>query len=682
MSELLKQLKKQAIKNAMKSGGPSGVATMLSSIGAVATGLSATATSVAAAQQPNTIQPLRLGDFDTNNNNQVRYDGQTSQAQANQTYTEVETLQTNLRTIGLDDITGTADGDYGSRTAIAVAIFQGFALVKTRDDNANNVANPINFTGQVTGNADAATRTVLRRYVNENIDLPVQALETRLDAAGFGSLIGTPDDDYTWGTYFAVREFQSFSKMANVAQEPQALANNQPLGDQYQQIANTRQYTGPVNGVMDVTVDENLTHWQSNRWRCPLIMEAWNMSNGNRNSLHSENFWYHDEMTAGGPRVFARDLSGYYTLPAARQNDTRVVVGGYTAYPGWGGPSSQARYNHTWSPEAEFLPESCTGNAWNAMNAAEQSTFRTIRAICERESMGYLDCMNAYDRAVVSAGPYHWTICLLDHTNNNKPGPGELMALMAMLRSNHQAVYEEYFEYYGVRPNNTWGTNGATQFDSAAHKYADWIKLQISDTDFVSAPRVQVVGDYFRIWPWFYRVQMMCRLSDDVKEEMWIYARMRVRDVSETEWGNNATVSNGQGGTRPAKIGDYYTSERALAMITRWHVWMPAHMVRSGNAGPRLTAAFARANLAGDPSTWTTQNEQALIDGLQAEAADYVANTDPNSNIEDDLNAIDGWPGTMPNNWNLTLTAATVGTFQDTRNSLDLDTTDLPTIAF
>lgn len=678
MSTLIEELRRQAANRS--PGG--GTAYLLSSIGAIANSSSLIDKTLGAAPgaAPDTIltdpEPLRAGDHDLNNSNQVRYNGQAVAVQAGQTYNEVDTLQENLRNIGLSEIVGVSDGIYGSQTVIAVAIFQGFALVKTRDDNNNNAVNPLNFNGQVTGDADTATRIALRRYVDENITFPVQLLKTRLTTLGFGSLVGAVNGDYNWHTYFAVREFQIFSKMTNVAEAPAVIDDTQPLGDQYQQVANNSQYTGPVNGVLDVTTDENITTWEDNRWRCPLIMEAWNMSGGNRNTLHSENFWRHNDMTNTGPRVFARDLSDYYTLPAARQADTRVVVGGYHAYTGWGGPVSAAYYNHTWSPEAEFLPDNCTGNTWNAMNAAEQSTFRTIRSICERESTGYFDSLNAYDRAVVSAGPYHWTICLLNDTAPHQPGGGELMGFLALLRNRHQNVYEQYFEYFGVRPENDWGENGAIQFVPGNHTYTDWIRLQITDTYFVSAPLLAEVGNYFRIWPWFYRIQMMCRLSGDVKQEMWTYARMRIRDIRETIWDGVTTVNDGYGGVRPAKIGDYYTSEKALAMITRWHVRSPSNMVSGGNAGQQLRNAFTNANITGDPSTWTDANEQTLITELRAEGR-LVSNS-----IGNDLDIINTWPASMPTTWNLTLNSATVGTFESTRNSLNLDTDGLPLIAF
>ena len=59
-------------------------------------------------------------------------------------------------------------------------------------------------------------------------------------------------------------------------------------------------------------------------------------------------------------------------------------------------------------------------------------------------------------------------------------------------------------------------------------------------------------------------------------------------------------------------------------MVLRWHVYRPAHMVSGGTAGPRLRGALTRAAIpaaAGHPGQWTDAHEQALIDGLTAEAA-------------------------------------------------------------
>jgi peptidoglycan hydrolase-like protein with peptidoglycan-binding domain len=695
MSDWIELLKQEAKRRGYTLGGMNSPASeLMELIGRVGTGATPTTPATNTGQSSTTttqnqtpaqpvaqtnsvqgIQNLRLGDYD-NKSNKYRYDGTEAPRANGQTYNQVETLQTNLRSIGLDEIVGTADGDYGSRSAIAVAIFQGFAQVKTRDDTNANTPNPMNYTGGVTGNADGLTRQTLQRYVNENIVLPVQNLKQVLTDCGLGDLVGTIDNNYNWATYLSVREFQIYAKMGRVAQRPASPNSSGPLSDSLTTAENTEPYTGPVSGVVDLTTDSQMSRWSTNLYHIQLITEAWTMSNGTRTSLQSQNFIRHDAMTNVSPRVWMRDFTGHYTLPTARQNDTHTVVGGYSAYAGWGGPVSLPRYDHTWSPESEFLPDHCTGKTWATMTAAEKSTYRTIRSICERESLGYFDCMNAYDRAVVSAGPYHWTICILESASPNKPGNGELVPLLARLRVNHPTEYQTYFEYFGVRPSDDWGTKGDDFFDTSKHKYSGWLSFQLTATDYVDIPRIRELGDYFRTWHWFYRVQMMCRLSSDVQEEMWTYARMRVRDIQATEWDGTATVSDGNGGTRNALIGDYFTSEKALAMITRWHVWSPGGMVSGGNAGSWLKQVLTAANLTGDPSTWTDANEATLITKLREKGRAKA------TGLGDGLDDINTWPTSMPSSWNLTLNTATVGTFSADRNSFDLDTTGLPTQAF
>lgn len=42
-------------------------------------------------------------------------------------------------------------------------------------------------------------------------------------------------------------------------------------------------------------------------------------------------------------------------------------------------------------------------------------------------------------------------------------------------------------------------------------------------------------------------------------------------------------------------IGDVFTSERAMAMIQRWHVRFPAYVISNNSAGQRLRNVITRA---------------------------------------------------------------------------------------
>jgi hypothetical protein len=107
-------------------------------------------------------------------------------------------------------------------------------------------------------------------------------------------------------------------------------------------------------------------------------------------------------------------------------------------------------------------------------------------------------------------------------------------------------------------------------------------------------------------------------------------ARVRLRDISATPWGpaapTVAAIPVQGGGTRPATIGDVFTSEQALALVMRWHVWRPADIINGGHAGSRLRAALTGAVIptsAGDPTTWTDAHEQALVRGLMDKVAAF-----------------------------------------------------------
>ncbi len=70
--------------------------------------------------------------------------------------------------------------------------------------------------------------------------------------------------------------------------------------------------------------------------------------------------------------------------------------------------------------------------------------------------------------------------------------------------------------------------------------------------------------------------------TTDFRRCMWEFAVMRIRDILSTpipqEWG----IPNVSG--RPAQIGDIYTSEKAVALLLRWHVYRPSQVIIRGQA--------------------------------------------------------------------------------------------------
>ena len=108
---------------------------------------------------------------------------------------------------------------------------------------------------------------------------------------------------------------------------------------------------------------------------------------------------------------------------------------------------------------------------------------------------------------------------------------------------------------------------------------------------------------------------MAGRTLEPWQRRMWDMARIRLRDVRSAPWPATAKVP--AAGTRPATIGDVYSSERAAAFLLRWHVYRPAHIVSGGEAGSELVKAFKLAKTpATDPTTWDDAEQAKLIQGL------------------------------------------------------------------
>ena len=398
------------------------------------------------------------------------------------------------------------------------------------------------------------------------------------------------------------------------------------------------------------------------------------MKSGTRDSLHTENVWLHNEVSSSKPRFFARDFSNYYTFPNTHQATELIVLGDHQTYMSWDGPRSVPP-QHTWA-EGEMLPENLVGTALNSLSAAQRSTYKVVRSVSEVECMGFFDSVNAYDNAFVSLGPCHWTLGIVDGGSVSK---GELCGYLSYLRSVDATSFSRAVEFFGARVDEDWASSGVGDgrklFDKSSRKYAGWIALQQEGGTFGRLAQSEDEGNYLKTWHWFYRFVMAGRTINGFRRRMWHMARVRLRDILSAPWGTGvAALPSGQGATRPATIGDVYTSEKALALILRWHIRFPAHICSGGRAGSKLRSAFTRAKLTGNPTSWGNTDERALIQGIMDEVAAIS-----NSNFTETMNYVNGWPnwtsGTNPRRYAL---ESSVGSLATNRNSLQFDNSDLP----
>jgi peptidoglycan hydrolase-like protein with peptidoglycan-binding domain len=513
----------------------------------------------------------------------------------------------------------------------------------------------------------------------------VEQLQRDLSMLGF-RIVGTLDGAFGRRTEWAVREFQIYAKMKHVAVE-NTTSTAARYVDRLRRVATGgARYTGYVSGIVNRATRTAIQHWLKHNYRCPVIVEAWNMTGPRarrtRSNVHRGNIWLHNEVDSTRPRMYVRDFSHYYTFPAGRNPDDLIVLGDYATYRAWSGPRSTPP-RHTWA-DAELLPDSLVGVPLASLSAGQLSTFKVVRAVSEEECLGFFDGVNAYDNAFVSVGPCQWTLGIAER--NHSVNEGELCGYLAYLRYIDADAFKDAIEFFGVRVDGVWDgggrPDGRSLFSSALAKYAGWVALQDDTGNFLRLRQREEEGNYFKTWHWFYRFVMAGRTIQGYRRRMWDMARVRIRDIRDVNWRAGVTsIPDGTPAGRPATIGDMFTSEKAMAIILRWHIRSPSRIIRGGNPGIGLTQALRRArvvaphlNWAAPPNTWTDAHETALIHGLRR-----TVRALGNSSFRYSINRVDMWPlwatGANPRGYTL---PGTIGRLDENRGSLRLDVAGLP----
>lgn len=433
------------------------------------------------------------------------------------------------------------------------------------------------------------------------------------------------------------------------------------------------QYTGAISGVVNAQTAERIQHWLTQRWRCPVVVRAMRLHNHQPTTVAQDNLWLHDDVTSNTYRVYVRDFTRYYTLPDGQDEDSLKALGSYTAWGNYGGPMSMPP-RHTWST-AELLPSNLVGvETYEEMTAAQQSTFKVLRAVGEQECLGFFDALNAYDNAVISLGPCHWTLAILSGTTASE---GELCGFLSFLRATDPQAFRQSIEFFGLRIDEDWNAgagDGATLRDNALKKYTGWPAQQRDNGTWARMEATGAAANYYKTYHWYYRFQMAGRTIEGFQRAMWDMVRIRISDIRNTPWGIGvANVGTGTN-ARPATIGDVVTSERGMAILLRWHVFRPSHVAAANHVGPRLRQAYEIArqshselNWTQAPDQWGDTHEAALVDAIRAQAALV------NSTVNDTAN----WPtwfGTgaqNPRGYRLALPAGTQ--LSTARNSFQLE---------
>jgi hypothetical protein len=511
----------------------------------------------------------------------------------------------------------------------------------------------------------------------------VRRLQFDLRALGF-KMIRDPDGVFGPHTEQAVREFQIYASMGRVAQEnPEAEGEYvERLSSVEHDLSSNTHYPGQITGVANEQTRSCLVHWLIHGYRCPVVVTArtgdgyGSVYDGDEvpDGADPENLWSHDDVQTTDCRMFVHDFTDHFLDPEeVNQNSSfldpgsglrntedaisyergsRITLGYFDEGGTYSGPAAEEK--HTWDA-AEVRPDlfELNGDTWNTDTA---KTFRVIRAVAEIECNGSLDMLNAWDTAVLSAGPFHWTLAVF---LGEVVAEGELGAFLAYLKSEYEGAYKQVFgkDAFGVRPSGEWDGNGEALFDSAQRTYTTLLD-QVSQsgvetiptgTGEVSFEDAEPEWLYFRNWHWYYRFAMASRVSEGFQQACWDFARLRLPAILWGDWPEAPSGSDWSNlnWTGDATVGDVFTSEKAVAMLLRWHVYRPAHMSAGARSDTRRledifeiarTEEGPRLDWEQDPTNWEDEHEKALIESIERQAdADGIAGDSKLDSLRDDL---------------------------------------------
>lgn len=501
----------------------------------------------------------------------------------------------------------------------------------------------------------------------------VRHLQEDLRTLGF-AIVGSPDGSFGKSSEWAIREFQIYARISHVARVKEdrigqllltssgssKLVNNSEVYydssahiivqagqapnapestdepksyyvESLEQTANGHLYTGPVSGVVDSGTRVAIEFWLENHYRCPVVIEAWSVNqSGARTTLSDggSNLWKYDSFTSSAPRIFARDFSQYYTYPTIRPASQYHAIGYYDTQ---GGPNATKR--HSWSPEAEMTVENMLGSPANPeqLETPPLSTYRTIRVVAEAECYGRFDVINAWDNSLVSAGPCHWT---MGASNGNEYDKAEFPAFIAYFAGRSKAGFNKVFGNFGLHPEYKWNDDGL--YSSSTRTYTSWLKLTNethlpsqpthAETEFSPLLKAKAEAAYLKNWHWIYRISMAGRTIPEYRQAMWGMTKQRIQDIRS----KSASFQVGANKIN-STLGEVFTSEKAVAILLRWHVYRPSHVVHP--TYERITAVIQGAindnplvNWQLQVENWVDAHEAALTERLLT-AASAINNT-------------------------------------------------------
>lgn len=465
-----------------------------------------------------------------------------------------------------------------------------------------------------------------------------------------GGRFGALDGGFQRSTQWGVREFQCHAKMPKAAVED--LSSTAPSYTQRlirlpaETLTGTAQYPeeGRVSGAVNDTTGKALQHWLDRAYRCPVLVYAAPVASYlDPPRFNAENIWRYNDWNTAAPRIYALDLGENYDIPAPYDAEVTmdgqtirqpITVGTYINYT-QGGTYGGAwtRPGHVWNLETtEVSPLTVYGQqglSGDALSAAQLSTFKVIRAAAHYECQGHYDCMNAYDRVTLSFGLCHWTLAVLGH---GKSGPvpvdeaREMGGLFSYMASIEPGAFRTAVGRYGMAAQTAW------PLTASWGAYVSRITMQTESGEALlcganfAADRAEAIEDnrYGHNWLLYYRMLMANKTVPLFQQACGKFARLRIRNILGTAVGTGT-------------VGDYLTSEKAVAMAYRAHIYttsslsslvgrlkqIAANHPTHSQAREELAMTAVESSAAGDARAhatairgWTNIPQNGVVDGI------------------------------------------------------------------
>jgi len=476
---------------------------------------------------------------------------------------------------------------------------------------------------------------------------PVLTLKKDLDILGF-KYFDKADGIFDIYTELALREFQAYARFETIAEEKAPSKKKSAYCQRLVPVKNTKPYHGPTSGVLNTETATLIALWIEKGWRCPVTMVLLR-----RGKIIDERFWRFDQASPGGSRsmskdmvVAARDVSGYYHIPADREKrekewaateDGLRRIGRYYRHKSdphraFGGCEPN-KEKDCWREVTAVTPELCYGKPFAKLDEHSRQSFLVIWTVAQQECEGFLDVINTWDRAIVSFGICHFTFFGLMKSAGKGPSrftEFKIGTALHLLRKLPETLFEKYFAKLGL---GIVGKDGrGVSLETEGGKPIELVPSTNPPAGHEKEAAIfEARVNFFKSWHWSYRYEMAHRASSEVRMlSVRAFVDLYFSKVLQAPWKGGEVKPVGK---REPRIADVMPTPYLLGFLAMRHVNCPSDVLGKPKK-PGVLPAFilkeaksihAKQNKGkedprwqADPSTWPSEFHLAMVDALDA----------------------------------------------------------------